>query len=484
MQRCTMPYIGLAVVATTLNTGCTQSNADLESEARLKSMIRQQWAASVDHPVDRPRSATAAAESTSRKVDTGDVDPIAADSSLRECLRYAALHSPQLESAWYAWQAELDRIAQVTALPEPRVSYGYYINEVETRVGPQQHRFGASQTLPWFGRLDHIGDAATERAAAARHQFDAAKLALFESVQKSYVDLAYLRQTISYTRQTFELLQQIEEVARRRYEVGTGSHPDLLRLQVELGNVEDRLEQLQQQRRPLAAQFNALLNRDATAPAPWPDALPQVAQTLNRDALERQLRERSPQLQALVAEQRQHRAMAYAARTRAYPDITFSLDYIVTGEAQNPSIAESGDDAIIAGVGVTLPIWNAKYEAGIRESMRRRLRAASEHQSAMNRLSAELQHAIYNYEDGRRRTDLYSRTLVPKARESLNATLAGYQGGTLSFLDVLEAERTLLEFQLAEQRARADAANALASIATLTGGVPPLLEPEAGEVSP
>jgi len=416
-------------------------------------------------------SARRAADGLSYGVATGGADAaiaeINAESSLRDCLVYAAANSPELRSAFYRWQAELERLPQVTALPDPRVSYGYFLNEIETRVGPQQHRFGVSQMFPWFGELNLRGDVA---AAAARAQFErieGVRLELFQRVKRAYNELYHLRLAIDLTRQNLELLQRFEEIARARYRVAAGGHPDIIRTQVELGRLEDRLREFQQRRDPLAARLNAALNRPPDAEAPWPDQLPGSEVDLDEEALIALLREHNPELVAMAQEIEQQRHAAELAKKDFYPDLTFSLDYVVTGEAIDSSINESGDDAIVAGVGFNVPIWREKYEAGVRESVNRRLAVAARRADAENRLVADLELALFHYDDARRRVALFRDTLLPKANESLEASLAGYQTGTVPFTDLLDAERVLLELQLSAVRAETDAANALAEIESL-----------------
>ena len=81
-------------------------------------------------------------------------------SGLNDYLAYAALNNPQLESAFNRWKAALEMVTPARTLPDPRFSYGYYIQEVETRVGPQEDSLGISQTFPWFGKLKLQGQAA------------------------------------------------------------------------------------------------------------------------------------------------------------------------------------------------------------------------------------------------------------------------------------------------------------------------------------
>jgi hypothetical protein len=63
-----------------------------------------------------------------------------APQTLSEYLRYGALHSAGLKAAFEEWKAALEQTPQAKALPDPRLTYGYFTQEVETRVGPQLQR--------------------------------------------------------------------------------------------------------------------------------------------------------------------------------------------------------------------------------------------------------------------------------------------------------------------------------------------------------
>jgi hypothetical protein len=107
-------------------------------------------------------------------------------SGLNNYLAYAALANPQLEAAFNRWKAALEMVTQAHTLPDPRFNYGYFIQEVETRVGPQEQRPGLSQMFPWFGKLKLRSEAAREGTNAALQQYEAAKLKLFDEVKWCY----------------------------------------------------------------------------------------------------------------------------------------------------------------------------------------------------------------------------------------------------------------------------------------------------------
>ena len=116
-----------------------------------------------------------------------------------------------------------------------------------------------------------------------------------------------------------------------------------------------------------------------------------------------------------------------------------------------------------------MPLWPEKYEAGIREAIARRYATAREKQDLERRLMARLEASLYEYRTAERQITLYGVTLIPKARQSLNATLSAYQTGTAPFLDVLEAQRELLELELMHVRALAARARELARLDALAG---------------
>jgi cobalt-zinc-cadmium efflux system outer membrane protein len=147
-------------------------------------------------------------------------------STLDDYLSYAALNNAGLEAAFNRWKAELEKVPQVRTLPDPRFSYGYFIQSVETRTGPQRQRFELAQTFPWFGKLRLKGDAALAAANAAQQQYEAAKLRLFYRVKDAFYEYYYLGRAITVAQDNVELLRQVEKVARTKYESGTALYAD------------------------------------------------------------------------------------------------------------------------------------------------------------------------------------------------------------------------------------------------------------------
>tara|TARA_R110002096_G_scaffold173781_10_gene349226 strand:- start:194122 stop:195576 length:1455 start_codon:yes stop_codon:yes gene_type:complete len=391
------------------------------------------------------------------------------DSTPESFVRYALYHSPTVGQAYQQWRAASERLPQVRSLPDPRLNIGFFLDEVETRVGPQQAKVGVQQTFPWIGKLQDREDAAAKGALAAWYRYQETQLMVVEQVIIALQNLNYLDKAIGITKESNALLQSFEEVVRARYRVGAGSHPELIRVQVELGQLEDRVFGLEALRPSYVATLNALLNRSPETEILDGIKLPNSLASESAEEVSQLAHEWSPTLQSIKQRVEQARIGTKVAQKDSYPDLTVGVEYIVTDEAANPSIAESGDDPIMLTFGINLPIWREKYDAGVRESIANRLSISRELDSVENQLSAQVYKAWFEHTDADRRVGLYEDSLIPKAQESISASLAGFRSGDSAFLDLLDTQRTLLEFSISAERARADRGKALATLNRLVG---------------
>jgi cobalt-zinc-cadmium efflux system outer membrane protein len=389
--------------------------------------------------------------------------------TLSDYLTKAALNNPELESAFYRWKAALEKIPQVKALPDPRFTFAYYLQSVETRVGPQEASVGLFQTLPWFGVLDLKGDVAAEEANAVKAQYDALKLKIFYDVKNSFYEYAYLAQAIQINREDVGLVKYLESVARARYSAGATPYSDVLKTQVQLGRLEDRLKTLQDLRKPIMAKLAASMNLPPDTTFPWPASVPVMLISMTDEDLYKQLPENNPQIKRYEHLEARERAGIELAKKDYYPDFTFGIQDIITGPAIMPGTPDSGKDAVIASVTVNIPFWWEKRSAAVREGEAKLTSTLKGAEALKRALLSDMELALYKYRDAQRKIDLYQNTLIPNAEEALNVTLEAFQAGTRSSLDLIDAEKTLLEFELSYIRALADQAQRLAELEWLLG---------------
>jgi cobalt-zinc-cadmium efflux system outer membrane protein len=407
---------------------------------------------------------------TNKSEDSSSLPKLDEKSSLSDYLSYAALNNPGLEAAFNHWKAALEQVPQVKQLPDPRFNYRYYIQQVETRVGAQRQAFGISQMFPWFGKLDLRADAATEAAQAAGRRYEAAKLKLFYQVKDAYYEYYYLWRAISIVRENIQLLENFESVVRTRYQVTAAQHPDLIRVQVELGKLEDRLKTLEDLQGPIVARLNAALNRPAEAAIPWPQLIKEENISLTDKQILDWMADSNPELAAIESEVAKNKVGIDLAKKDYYPDITLGVDYIDTADSISPNPPkDSGQDAVIAMLSLNIPMWKDRLDAAVRQAKYQYYAAMQSKTEKLNTLSSQLKLALYQFRDGERKIGLYHDTLLPKAVESVKASETAFQAGSNTFLDLIDAQRVLLEFELSYERALANKAQRLAEIEMLVG---------------
>lgn len=415
-----------------------------------------------------PRDASPVAQAASPAVPV----PAPAVDDLDALLRHALDHAPEVAAAHARWAALAERIPLAESLPDPTLTYGEFLEELETRAGAQRRRFGLRQAFPWPGTLAARAAVAERRAHAAWHALDAARLDVVETVRRTRDDYAQLGRERAIRAELLELLSGLEQLVASRVRVGDAGLDALIRLQVEIGRGEDELARVERRLPVAAAKLADALGGgvDPTAlsvPAQQTpdDEMPPVVDALVAEALAR-----NPRLVALQAEREAARAGEEVADLAARPRVTVGLDYLDTGSAAASSIPDSGDDPVLVTLGLSLPIWGKTNDARRREA--RAVTSASEARlaDAASQLATDVADAAAEGDDATRRFTLYRDVLVPRARSALELTASSYRTGSASIVDLIDAERTVLEFELVASRSARDAQAADARLDTLLGG--------------
>jgi outer membrane protein TolC len=311
---------------------------------------------------------------------------------------------------------------------------------------------------------------AAQAAQAAYHKYEATKRKLFLEVKEAFYEFYYLERSIDVTQENMQLVQHLEKVVRIRYSTATAQHPDIIKIQVELGKLEDRLKTLQDLKAPMNARLNAALNRPAAAPLDIPTSIAIPPISLDEATLFERLDQTHPDLLALNATVTQYNLATDLAKKDYSPNVTLGMSYVDVDKAPygaNPP--DNGQDIVGVMASINIPLWQGRISAKVRENKLRELATRKQKLDLTNQFHARLKLALYQTRDARRKQNLYGDTLLPKAEESLKATETAFRSSTGTFLDLIDAQRVYLEFQLAYERAIADTGKGLAHVEMLVG---------------
>ncbi len=406
--------------------------------------------------------------STSEKAARRDEAILYDRANLQVYLDFGLQRNAGLRGEFERWQAGLSKVAQVDSLPDPQFSFTQYIEEVQTRTGPQERRYGISQWFPWFGKLELRGDVAAKRAEALWQQVQSKRLQVERDIVVAYYEYAYLAQSIRITQGNLQLLQQLEPVVQGRLQ-GGGGQADLLRLQVEAGKLENQVESLRQIRPALSARLAAALNAKQGEVLPLPELQEPKLMAVEAATMLQHLAEQNPELLRLRQMIASEEKALELARLEAWPDFSLGLDYVETGSALAPATSGSGDDPYALRLMFTLPIWRGRYAAAERQAQHDLGAARYEHDERLADLRADVELAAYALGDAARQVALYRDSLLPRAREALQVTRASYRAGRAGVLELMDSERALLDFELSYWRACRDYLQGGARLKALTG---------------
>ena len=385
---------------------------------------------------------------------------------------YVALacdQSPELRAAFAAWKSSLARIPQAGALPDPVLSFAHFVEEIQTRTGPQRNRIGLTQSFPWFGTLGAMEDAARKEAEAAWQRVLATKLRIEARVRKSWFAYGFLRERLRIAEAQLDLLKQLEPVVTRRIETGAPAS-DLIQLQLEIDRLASEVDALRDERQPRSRALERAASIDRVNPLPWPKLAAPEFYEVESAGLLRRIGQQNPELRALAQRIAAGEERVRAAQKSGYPKFSVGVDWFDTGPALMPNTPGSGDDPWLVRVGVSLPIWRGKYDGAETEAKSELERRGYEFAAKRDELRLRIAERLFALRDARRRAELAQDTLIPRAREAQRLITTDYEGGRKSLNDLIASERVLLAMETDYWRAVQEWFSNEAELRALVGG--------------
>lgn len=391
------------------------------------------------------------------------------DETVRLLVADVLERNPRLAAARAEAAAAALRAPQVAALPDPVAGLTLFLQSPETRVGPQRGSVSLSQRFPWFGKLRLRERAAVLEAASAEARVGAIRLELITETRRLAYEIAFLRQEAEIVRRDLQTLDHFEELARARYASGVGLGQAVVKIQAEITRAQTRLLDIGQQLVSLEETLNALRDRSESTPVLGSD-LPDVRwREVDDDALRAAAVESRPEIAA-------ERALSEAAGLRVElagrdyrPDLTAGLSYTVVGDRDdrmgelNPP-EDNGKDILGVSASVNLPVWRDRLAAGVEEAVERELAAEESLRDTIVSIRRQVDDLLRRIPLIAQELELYENVLLPQAEEALDSVLGGYSSGTHDALDLLDAERVLLQVRIAAARTLTDYAIAIARL--------------------
>ena len=386
--------------------------------------------------------------------------------TLDEVVRTALARNPAVASAAHTVAAQRARIPQAGSLPDPAVSIGWEgnIQPFSVQKGdPASYRaVTASQMLPLFGKRGLRRDIAGKEADATQSDLEAVRRRVTADVKAAYYDYWYYDKAIRTTEQNRDLLTKLSQIAEARYRVGKGMQADVLRSQVELSMLLQKLTTLEQQRATAQARLNALMGRDADVSLPpAADLSGQSPLNYSLDDLYKLARENDPEYQRMVKMGERNQLAINLAHKDYLPDLSVGYMY-----QQRPELPDMHGFTFT----VNIPVfYRTKQREEIRQATEEELSAVKARDNRQNELYFDLKQNYLAAKASENLLKLFSQGVVPQSSLALESSMSAYQVGNVDFLTLIGNFATVLNYETEYYRELANYQTALAEIEALTG---------------
>jgi outer membrane protein TolC len=403
-------------------------------------------------------------------------------------IEHALAQNPEIEAARKRVDAMAGRVPQAASLSDPMVSlmgFPFYPAVPQTAGGRVTTAVAASQQVPWLGKLRTKAESAEAETDAARAQLAAAELAVVEQVKRAYYDLYAVEKAIHITEEDRALLLDLARVAEARYRTGKVSQQDVLRAQVEVSSLDGELIRMRQEFTSARTRLAQLLHVSPDTPVGAVERLsgeeiPRDVQRLYEVAVAAR-----PELQAQLATIRRDRRQVELARLAYYPDFNFTVDWtaMTTSKAMAPTA--DGIDDVGIGVMLNVPIYRKRLAAGVREAEAQTVADARQYDSLRDGTVQQVKDLFVQVTSQEELIKLFRDDIIPRADQTLRASMTAYEAGSTDFLQLVDNWRQLLRFRIAFHRLEAQLRQALASLERVAGGqLARRVGPEAGPEAP
>ncbi|MCZ6634628.1 MAG: TolC family protein [bacterium] len=371
--------------------------------------------------------------------------------NLQVLIDEALANNPELSTLKHRWEAFETRVPQAGALDDPMFKLeasNLPLSSFDYNSTPMSgNQLVLSQKFPFPGTLSAKERAARHASTSAESMYLDREGAIVNRVKQAYFTLAFLDRSIAITENNQTLLKALIRIAQTKYAVGRGLQQDVLKAQVALSGLMDRLIKLKTMRRMAEARLNLVLNRSPQSPVGAPREVNLTRFEMNTEAVQQVALKNRPLLKAVDQTIRQWQATEDVAKKQLWPNFTFSLGY--RQRAFMPGDPVKGSDFLSFGAGVNLPIFQGRKQRQKISEARANIRMAeAQHESARQKILFQVQMIYLEIEQHRDEAALFQTAILPQAKQSLKSAMAGYQVDKVDFLTLLNNQVTLFNFEI------------------------------------
>jgi cobalt-zinc-cadmium efflux system outer membrane protein len=374
--------------------------------------------------------------------------------SLRQAIEVAMARNPELAAAVSEVDATGGARLQAETRPNPSISYLLEDTRRETGATTVQ----LNQPIELGGKREARIAAADRGVDIAKFDLEARRHAVRSAVTTAFFDLLAIQERIRVAETSLVLAQRSSLAASQRVKAGKVSPVEETKARVAEAAVRIELAQVRGDEIGARARLGSAMGQ-RLGNTMLDGSLTDLPPLLPVDTFQSRL-DNAPALRRAALEVERRTALTALENARRVPDITLSLG---SKRAQ-----QVGQHQTIIGLSIPFPVFD-RNQGNLLEALRREDKARDELLVVRSQTESEAIQARERLTMSRLEAQSLTADVLPGAQSAFDAATRGFELGKFSFLEALDAQRTLLQARTQYLRALAEAHRASADLNRILG---------------
>lgn len=385
---------------------------------------------------------------------------------LKELEQEALKNNPEIRMAEKRAEAAEQRVTTASAMPDPMI--GFEVKNVgrlsNLTVGEKEMSMAGvviTQEIPFPGKLSTMGRAAQKGAEREREGLREIRLRVLNALRSAYYDYYLAYRTAEILNQSLDVMKNFQRIAETRYATGQGIQQDVLRAQLEVSMLLEKLAMAEQKKEAQRAMLNSLMGRDPLAPLGRPGDRLRTLYEADIERLVENALSRAPvvlERQKMVEEREAELSLS---RLEFLPDMTVSAGWFNRGDMT---------DVWTASVMFKVPLWFWNKSAGVKTASAALSSQRYEYKASRLMTISKIKELFTMAKTSERLLSLYEAGIIPQARMALQSSMTNYQVGKIDFLMLLDSQSLLFKYQILYEQELVNLNKTISQIEETSGG--------------
>ena len=362
----------------------------------------------------------------------------------------------------YVRQSRGQQIA-AGAYPNPSISGTAgrgSIRDPSTGVTITERTVTVEQPLEWQGKRRARQQAADAGVAGASAAMEEARLDVIAEVKIAFYQLLFAQQDAELAIQNSTMVDEVLRTVKARVAAGEATPFETMKATVEVQKAKKEVARAQNALIVARTKLDMLTAGTLGTQFSIQGGFESFQQKLDPVALAARALEQHPALRRLTKLVEQAAFSAIVERESRIPNVTLQGSYH----------REAGDESVVAGLSVPIPLWYQR-QGEIETALGARHRAEAERLRAQNEIAQAVTQQVQDVRTANEQLQVFESGLLKQAEQTLRVARVSFQQGAASLLDVLDSQRVYRQTLLEYTQTRADLSIALARLERAVGGI-------------